>query len=194
MKSEEVLDSIFATHRQILKTLVGLCDPKSEIEKLFLLKIYDYCYRRQDRCLISYLIDNDTETPNISFPDLWGFLSGVKLVDTYFNIAIEILPQYEPFTPNEIEAYEIERAYRLDFAFMVYSVTTPQNIRRFCIECDGFEYHRTSDQLKSDHARSRQLNIKGYQTLRFLGTEIFNLTDNGVGRFLMSFYLSEGTK
>lgn len=41
------------------------------------------------------------------------------------------------------------------------------------VECDGFKYHSSKESFISDRKRDRALHGKGYQVLRFSGTEIF---------------------
>ena len=41
------------------------------------------------------------------------------------------------------------------------------------IEIDGHEYHKTKEQREHDYKRERYLMKKGYNVIRFMGTEIF---------------------
>jgi very-short-patch-repair endonuclease len=41
------------------------------------------------------------------------------------------------------------------------------------VECDGYEYHRTKEQMKRDNERDRWLQSLGYPVFRFSGTEIW---------------------
>ncbi len=54
--------------------------------------------------------------------------------------------------------------YRVDFAI-------PD--KKFVIELDGHEYHKTREQRTSDAKRERHLINKGWQVLRFTGSEIY---------------------
>jgi hypothetical protein len=42
------------------------------------------------------------------------------------------------------------------------------------VECDGFQFHNTKEIFASDRRRDRLFQSKGYQVVRFSGTEIFN--------------------
>jgi hypothetical protein len=42
------------------------------------------------------------------------------------------------------------------------------------VECDGFEHHSNKDSFVSDRKRDRVLQSKGFQVLRFSGSEIYN--------------------
>lgn len=44
--------------------------------------------------------------------------------------------------------------------------------RRIAIECDGYEYHHTRDQIARDRKRERILQAKGWTVIRFSGSEI----------------------
>lgn len=46
------------------------------------------------------------------------------------------------------------------------------------IEIDGYNYHSSKEQMIKDHKRDRELNLNGYHVYRFMGTEIYNNTDN----------------
>lgn len=45
---------------------------------------------------------------------------------------------------------------------------------KLVIECDGFKYHSDKVTFSKDRARDRILQSKGFQVLRFSGSEIFN--------------------
>ena len=47
----------------------------------------------------------------------------------------------------------------------------------FLVECDGFDHHRTVEQIKSDNERERFFMKQGYVVIRFSGTEINNDPD-----------------
>lgn len=42
------------------------------------------------------------------------------------------------------------------------------------VECDGFEYHSSKKQVNYDYERENTLKLKGYDIIRFTGTQIFN--------------------
>ncbi len=102
------------------------------------------------------------------------------------HFAPESIVHYTPelivhFTPE----YSIIK-YRLDFGIDKYTNEVPAKIsKKYGIECDGYEYHSTKDQLIKDNKRSRNLLLlNGITTTRYLGTEIFNFTENDIGEFL----------
>ena len=44
---------------------------------------------------------------------------------------------------------------------------------KIVVECDGFDYHSDREKFTSDRKRDRALQAKGYQILRYSGTEIY---------------------
>lgn len=53
--------------------------------------------------------------------------------------------------------------YKVDFLFD----------KRFVIEIDGHDYHKTKEQRDYDYKRERYLMKNGYFVIRFTGTEVF---------------------
>lgn len=190
MKRDDLLQSLKSTFEKQLLLLMDLCDPASEIERIFLLKIIEYCLKRPDRFYVRYLFDSDSNSPNIQLPDNYGRIYGIEIKWYDLETSFEIIPQFELQTEHDFP--ETHR-YKLDFAFIVRGENSNQPARTYCIECDGFKYHQTLEQLKKDNKRSRSFNFKGISTLRFTGSEIFNLTENDVGEFLMSFIISRSS-
>lgn len=62
------------------------------------------------------------------------------------------------------------RTVRADLLFWVPS---DESIR-VIVECDGFQYHKEKVVFIHDRKRDRALKAKGYEVLRFSGTEIYN--------------------
>ena len=62
--------------------------------------------------------------------------------------------------------------YRADFAIYV----SYWNAKKcFLIECDGYEFHqKTKEQVENDNRRTRDLQLAGYEVIRFSGTEIYH--------------------
>lgn len=66
-----------------------------------------------------------------------------------------------------------KNTYRVDFLITVEYKN--QGIKGFVIECDGHEFHqKTKEQVEKDNKRTRDLQLKGLEVLRFSGTEIYN--------------------
>ena len=56
---------------------------------------------------------------------------------------------------------------------MLFWIPSKPNIK-VIVECDGFDYHSDKDKFASDRKRDRALQSKGYQVLRYAGTEIYH--------------------
>ena len=63
--------------------------------------------------------------------------------------------------------------YRVDFLITVHYKN--QGMKGFVIECDGHEFHqKTKEQVEKDNQRTRDLQMKGFEVVRFSGTEIWH--------------------
>jgi len=56
---------------------------------------------------------------------------------------------------------------------MLFWIPSSPDIR-LIVECDGFKYHSDKAKFTSDRRRDRALQAKGYQVLRYSGSEIYN--------------------
>lgn len=96
-----------------------------------------------------------------------------------FSRYIEIIPQKKFFYQVEDERYgisTIDRTFFLDFGVFLKDYKTDKLIKKFCIECDGFEYHSKMEQIIRDNERELKLTKEGnYHTLRYLGKQIKNM-------------------
>jgi hypothetical protein len=62
-----------------------------------------------------------------------------------------------------------EKSTRVDIL-----IWSPDNENlKLIVECDGFQYHNTKETFARDRKRDRLFQSKGYQVVRFSGTEIF---------------------
>lgn len=78
--------------------------------------------------------------------------------------------------------YEVEangKKYRADFLVTGETLTFtedgyPDNevISEIIVECDGFAYHSSKEQIERDNRRDRNLKSAGYTVLHFSGSEI----------------------
>lgn len=72
---------------------------------------------------------------------------------------------------------------RLDFAIFVNlpdKTKSEINEYKFCIECDGHEFHKTKEQRENDNKRMRLLIKYGWTVIRYTGTEIYKFSDQDV--------------
>lgn len=101
---------------------------------------------------------------------------------------IEILPQYKFLYKVEDENLGlpiIVKEFRLDFGVLLKDYKTDKIIKKFCIECDGFEYHSTQERIIRDNQRDRRLLDEGeIHTIRFLGKEINEMKNEDLDKLL----------
>lgn len=62
-------------------------------------------------------------------------------------------------------------SYRIDIAMFAQDFSG--NEIRLAIECDGHNFHRTKKQMRHDRKRERALQLKGWNVMRFTGSEIY---------------------
>jgi hypothetical protein len=103
---------------------------------------------------------------------------------------LEIYPQ---------KAFDIEgKKYRIDIALILNRIEYKSlkdfynsngndiiEIKKVAIECDGYEFHSTREQITNDNIRMRKLESKGWRVLRYSGSELYRLesTDKFHGLF-----------
>ena len=71
------------------------------------------------------------------------------------------------------------KSYRVDFLITMYDALFGDNTpitdweTQLIVECDGWEFHSTKEQIQNDNKRDAQiLSSRGIPTIRFLGKEI----------------------
>lgn len=68
--------------------------------------------------------------------------------------------------------------YRADFLIRAFTypararIWPPKFQATVCIECDGFEFHSTPEQIEYDNIRDNYFKLHGIKTLRIMGKEI----------------------
>ena len=67
--------------------------------------------------------------------------------------------------------------YRIDFAFILkkYYNNDWHVIAKYSVECDGFDFHHTKEQINNDNNRLRHLITKGFTTIKFSGADIYKI-------------------
>ncbi len=192
---DDIYKSILSSFKEYFDALLGHCE--SEIEKIFLSNLFKYLLTRPDRFEISFIVDFidikerdnkyiPTASPNISMADDVGHLTGFRYTNRISNYRYDVFPQKVIRLPNP-DNFLKKISYRLDFGIYKYTLTEPcELIKKYCIECDGFEYHNKIEDIKRDNQRSRDiLFINGFTTIRFLGTEIYHHRDEDIGKIVM---------
>ena len=131
----------------------------------------------------------------LSLADQYREMTGDETMEnfeTFFNRKIE-LGLYSKEDYNEFEYHRIVvdnfiwNSYHLTLqaGFPDYKIngkSTRVDILIWCpgdenikliVECDGFKYHNSKDAFEKDRKRDRLFKSKGYQVIRFSGTEIY---------------------
>ena len=85
----------------------------------------------------------------------------------YASQEFEIFPQY---------SFDMEgKSYRIDIAIILKLIKHSKIVtsKKIALECDGYDYHSSPDQKKSDDKRSRKLKLNGWSEIfRYSGSEI----------------------
>ena len=69
--------------------------------------------------------------------------------------------------------------YRVDFTHSRGLL----RMKRFVVEIDGHDYHHASrEQVRRDYERERYLEARGWQVVRFTGSEVYRAADKCVAR------------
>lgn len=89
---------------------------------------------------------------------------------------IEIIPQYIINTNRG--------GYRLDFGVFLKSFESDKLLKKFCIECDGYEFHNEREQIIKDNQRDLVLLSNDFQTIRYLGREINKISSEEISNLL----------
>ncbi|MCP9752036.1 endonuclease domain-containing protein [Ferruginibacter sp. HRS2-29] len=97
------------------------------------------------------------------------------------DVSYRIFPQYPIFNH--------EKLYYADFVIKVYDRKNV-NVGDFVIECDGFAWHNTKEQLERDNSRSRFITLNGYKILRYTGSEINRIDDEFIIQLENTIYQS----
>jgi hypothetical protein len=198
-----MLNRYYTELEKEIKKTINLCDNNSPIEKQFLLKIIDFVLRksisgdfysfRQNYKLTSILEVVNKYGETYDFEDeseesydryfIRIFYSGYN--ENEFKRYIDIKPQFKVFYIDK--RLNVEKYFILDFGVFLYKKGWEKDIlRKFCIECDGYEFHSKKDHIIKDNKRSRKLLEKenDFTTIRFLGREINDMSDEVISDLL----------
>lgn len=83
-------------------------------------------------------------------------------VDEFRDIIIQ--PQYEIQTGK--------KKYYADFFISIFGFNGYKN--KLVVECDGYDYHSSKEQIKHDNERDYHIKSEGYDIIHFSGTEIYD--------------------
>lgn len=103
------------------------------------------------------------KTIGIEFRDKSMF----PMTDDIIEVVYKVIPQY-------IVSYS--QNYRIDFAILCEHLKNGQahKFTKIAIECDGFAYHSSKEDLTKDNSRNRELTLNDWKVYRFSGSEIYN--------------------
>lgn len=168
-KTELIFRDITREFESRINALINICE--SPIEEYFLINIFKYFYSQSLMSLKFEFLVHEVNDPfdlktkvfdpfNYQEEDIniFGFVYGIQIrvsTDTVYKI----IPQFK------------HNNYRLDFAIFIEK---PGSLVKFCVECDGHDFHKTKVQNLSDSKRTRDLLKDGWTTLRYTGSELFH--------------------
>jgi hypothetical protein len=187
--------SINNTFQKSISIICKICE--SEIEKIFLLKIIDYVLKRHHSYSLSFIytgedelellngIETTSERVNYIYDGGFGRLNGIRIHNINNTFYIDIIPQKE-IEFHGWNSINDKIKYRLDFGVYKYSTNNSDEVlKKYCIECDGYDFHSSKVQIKKDNTRMLDLLLRDdYNTIRYLGTTIFNMDENEIGKLL----------
>lgn len=186
-KIENIHNEILNEFKRRNDILLSVCE--SSIEKLFLLHILQYYYDQSvETVKFNYIVEdvepvinpkNPTEKNlpiQVNFMEKGGcfflFLKGLQIENS--TSRYQILPQYSLSLD--------EKRFRLDIAILMEEKSNDKLIlrKKYCIECDGHDFHSSKSQITEDNKRMRLLTKDGWIVLRYSGSEIYNINQSAI--------------
>lgn len=200
-KSDVLKEDILNEFRTFMDDLLSICE--SEIERQFLLFFIKYIFKDiysltpfsptgfmdkdsfDEWCITSIKrIWEEVDRSKLSQEEINEYLDkgynfhelslvktiGIEFKDEHFFdncfTIYKIIPQFK---------VDLKRSLRLDFALFAFHHGDDGNVTesKIAIECDGFEYHSTKDQLTNDNQKNRILQFDNWKIYRMSGSEIF---------------------
>lgn len=148
-----------------LEVFKKLCDKAQEIifdelESVDGFEFFKVCYLDEDLLKM---------TPIEQIFYIMGYITADEIKTPLFNI-------FEPQKKITIK----DKTYYADFYVDKFDIFTKNGIktveldRPIVIELDGYDYHKTKNQLSHDYERENDLKFNGYDVLRFTGTQVYN--------------------
>lgn len=121
------------------------------------------------QCGIAQNVANSTPIEQIlyfSLPLYWKIENGIQIypqkeiICNEHNYKVDICIEYVRVNADE------DRYYILKHPII--------------IECDGYDYHSSKEQMKYDYERENNLKLAGYNIIRFTGSQIYSSPENCV--------------
>lgn len=77
-------------------------------------------------------------------------------------------------------------------AYFLKDYKTDKLIKKFCIECDGYEYHSSQEKISNDNSRDMLLITEGdFHTIRYLGTQINRMNTGEIDTLLDALFIEK---
>ena len=176
-----MLSHYYSELEKNIQETIDLCE--SPIEEKLLLNIIEYVlidstittlHQIERWFRLSFLYDKRNEV-------LTDKIIGIRIdYSGYYqkNLTryIEIIPQYIINTNRG--------GYRLDFGVFLKSFESDKLLKKFCVECDGYEFHNEREQIIRDNQRDFVLMSNDFQTIRYLGREINKISGEEISNLL----------
>lgn len=192
MSIENFKDDILQFELKKFQKILNLCN--SPIEEIFVGKIYSFFLTKGLTInLIKQPVDEFEWTEDGKLRSIYYQTSdnGLKIKIEHKNAEYANEFTGEPericgfqFSCGDVHyefypQYPIFNAQQICYADFVVKVKDRQylSLADFVIECDGFAWHSTRNQLENDNRRSRFLTLQGFKILRYTGSEINRIDD-----------------
>lgn len=142
------------------------------------ISIFDRCPDRVKQIILEYLI-RFSEISDGMFKCLLhnGESPIEQILFTAFEIYMTIEHKTKIYLLPQIEVESNNQRYRVDFLYdeNEWINTEMKTGRKIIIECDGYEFHqKTKEQVQYDNEREYNLKMKGFEIIRFSGSQIYN--------------------
>jgi hypothetical protein len=158
---------------------LNICKPSRDVEN----EIKEF--RERHLNIMTFAENYQKETGDIELKYFEGFFKGESSSGFFTQERYDEIEYHRIFVKNflwdsyfitpqaQFPNYKIDnKSIRVDL--LIWSPSN-ENIK-LVVECDGFKYHKSKEVFESDKKRDRLLQSKGYQVLRFSGSEIFRDT------------------
>ena len=148
-------------------------------------------------------VNIDIETLEEKYSEIeWGeyIYLGVRIdysgyYEKEFTRYIEIIPQYKFIYKVDDDIYGLpikNKELRLDFGVFLKDYKTDKLIKKFCIECDGYEYHSSQEKIRNDNSRDMLIITEGdFHTIRYLGTQINRMNTGEIDTLLDALFIEK---